>query len=140
MKCWYFIILDQAKYVANDLHRTNKDIFHIKILFMCRTILWYYISQNNWAYSIPTLWHFNILILQDQWKCHNVPHLITRGSQEPWSLNCLIFLPLGNNFNKELSDNFVSKKTLVGLIIRIISSIETFFLFIIVFNILTKNC
>ena len=46
----------------------------------------------------------------------------------------------GNYSNKELSDNFDSKQTFVGLIIGIISSIESFILTDIVFNILAENC
>ena len=61
--------------------------------------------------------------------------------QEVW-ITCLVkFLPFKcSNSNKELWDNFDSKKNLVGLIIRIISSIESFFLSLIVFKILAENC
>ena len=58
-----------------------------------------------------------------------------------WIVHLLKFLPFkGNNSKKELADNFDSMKTLIGLIIRIISSNESFILSIIVFKILTENC
>ena len=52
-------------------------------------------------------------------------------------VNCWTFK--GNNFKKKHSDNFDSMRTLVGLVIRFISSIKRFILFIIVFKILVEN-
>ena len=64
----------------------------------------------------------------------------TRGSQEPESLTNLIFFPFkGNNSNKELSDN-LTQRNLIVLILQIISSIENYFLSIIIIKILAENC
>lgn len=105
--------------INQDKHSTIKPLQFYKMIFEI-----IYMCHGN---AISYLNNFTLL---------SYMHTDTQ-MQKSFNVYCQFYF---YNSNKESSDSTDPMKPLVGFIIRIISPIKSFFVFVIVFNMMAKNC